>query len=126
MDYDIEDDGTRMAVRVVGDLDAAGADRLRDAVVTVLVAGPRDVEIDLTAVGFLDCAGLGSLRAVHDAATGTGGSVLCVCPEGEPRALLRLTGAQEWLHVTGATVAPAHEASAWQRSGGDRLSSSEC
>jgi anti-sigma B factor antagonist len=79
---------TRCILVLVGDLDVA-------AVYDVEAAGARAIDslgagelvVDLTAVSFLDCAGVGSLLALRTAATGHGMSVRLV---GIPERVLRL------------------------------------
>lgn len=74
-----------VVLTVLGDLDMAGAPTLRQAVVAEVTGGTRLVVLDLTAVDFLDSAGLGvvvgglrRLRA-HD------GDLVVVCPESRIR-----------------------------------------
>ena len=72
---------TCVVLAVLGDLDLAGAPRLRQSVVSETATGIRHLVLDLTAVDFIDSTGLGvvvgalrRLRA-HDA------ELSVVCPE---------------------------------------------
>jgi len=76
------------AVTVRGDVDSVTAAGLRDHLLEVLGhPGVRTVELDLTAVTFLDSAGLTALVAVHRAAEGAGQSLCVRC--GTARAVRR-------------------------------------
>lgn len=48
-------------VGVAGDVDAANAHVLRDAVIAAIDGGPRVLVVDLTEVGYIDSVGLGTL-----------------------------------------------------------------
>jgi anti-anti-sigma factor len=62
-----EDDGTRLTL--TGDLDLATAPVLRDRL-NQARAERRDVRLDLSKLGFVDCAGMTALiEAVNDART---------------------------------------------------------
>ena len=66
---------------LVGELDLAGAPRLRQAVVAEAAAGERHVVLDLTAVDFLDSAGLGAMGGGLRRLRAHGGDLMVVCPE---------------------------------------------
>jgi anti-sigma B factor antagonist len=57
--------GTTAAIAVHGDLDVAVADELRSVVGHVLGGCPETVVLDLTAVDFLDSAGVHAVRGAH-------------------------------------------------------------
>jgi anti-sigma B factor antagonist len=53
--------GAAAVLNVVGDVDAANAHLLREAVITAINGGPPVVVVDLTQVGYVDSVGLGTL-----------------------------------------------------------------
>ncbi|WP_346619335.1 STAS domain-containing protein [Blastococcus montanus] len=55
--------GPRLAA--TGEIDSTSAPQVRAALEGLLEAGPREIVVDLTAVTFLDSAGLCALAAVH-------------------------------------------------------------
>lgn len=60
-------------VAVAGEVDLATAPALREALLDALHSySPAVLDLDLAAVTFLDCAGIGALVAVHDAAVDAG------------------------------------------------------
>jgi anti-anti-sigma factor len=62
-----------VTVAVVGDVDMATSPVLRERLISVLrVDDPAVVEVDLTGVTFLDCAGIGALVAARNAALQVG------------------------------------------------------
>ncbi len=96
-----------VVVRVTGELDTAAAAGLQGALDDVLGRpGTRECVVDLTAVTFLDCAGIRPLVRAH-AAVRRSGRTLAV-RAGTDRAvdrLLRLTGLGEVLSCPGGPAA---------------------
>ena len=96
---------------LVGELDLAGAPRLRQAVVAEAAAGERHVVLDLTAVDFIDSTGLGvvvgALRRLrtHD------GALSVVCPEPRLRRVFEMCDLDRVFTLYGSVddVAPERE-----------------
>ena len=73
--------GAGVVLTVLGDLDMAGAPALRQAVVAEVSGGTRLLVLDLTAVDFLDSAGLGAMVGGLRRLRAHGGDLMVVCPE---------------------------------------------
>src|SRR5947209_4967637 len=58
---DPRQEGAVAVVAVAGDVDAANAHMLREAVVSAIDGGPAVVVVDLSEVGYIDSVGLGTL-----------------------------------------------------------------
>ncbi|SDP42414.1 STAS domain-containing protein [Klenkia soli] len=93
----------RVVVRVSGELDTAAAAGLRGAIAEVLARpGVQECVVDLSAVTFLDCAGLQPLVAGHVAAVGSGRTLrLRTGPDPAVDRVLQLTGLGDVLVRTG-------------------------
>ncbi|MGW2539707.1 STAS domain-containing protein [Kitasatospora sp. NPDC001574] len=81
-------------VRVVlrGDVDVYDAELLTGALVTTARACPEGVDVDLSEVEFLDCAGLAALLAAQDRSTAQGWSLAPRDPSPAVARLVRLVG----------------------------------
>jgi anti-sigma B factor antagonist len=82
--------GDWVVVEITGDLDLAAAPALRQEVLALLNAGQRSIVLDLTATGFLDSLGLGTIVAVWKRVRVLGGELLVVCPESRLQRVFRV------------------------------------
>jgi len=57
----VRPDGTSAEVRIEGEIDVCVADRLQDLLLRITRAHGRRLLLDLSAVSFMDCAGLRAL-----------------------------------------------------------------
>jgi len=79
-------------VRVVGELDLATAPQARTAVVRALASGGPDLELDLTAVDFVDSLGLGVVVSALKRVRSRGGHLVVVAAADRVRKPFELTG----------------------------------
>jgi anti-sigma B factor antagonist len=82
-----------------GELDLAGAPRLREALSDALSEGRVNLLMDLRSVTFIDSTGLGVLVGAGKKAYGLGGSMRIVCDNPRISKLLALTGISRSLPV---------------------------
>ena len=106
VDIEILPDG-RGRVAPHGEIDLAGAPRLREALSDVLAGGHTDLVMDLRAVTFIDSTGLGLLVGVGKKAYGLGGSLTIVCDNDRVLRLLAITGISRTLPVQATLGEPA-------------------
>ena len=89
---DVRPDGGRVVVVARGDLDLANVACLEQAVRAARTGGPPDVVLDLRALTFVDCTGLGLLLALERDAQRDGGSLAISDPSPALARLLDITG----------------------------------
>lgn len=86
-------------VEVHGDLDMATQPQLRDGLQAAIDAGPTEVVVDLTGVGFMDSSALGTLVVMFKALRADGGR-LCLAGVQQPvRSLLSVTSVDRVVDV---------------------------
>jgi anti-anti-sigma factor len=114
-----EHHGQRSVLRLRGELDAANEDRLRCAIRTVLDHhGPHVLVLDLTELGFTDCAGLSAIVWAHKHLARRGHELVLTGIQPFVRRLLNVTGLNQYLHlstpetplVTHVEACPRHHA----------------
>ena len=77
---------------VTGDVDAANAHLLREAVLSVIDDGPPVVVVDLTEVGYIDSVGLGTLVISLKHATEQRATLRLVVTSPKIEKILKITG----------------------------------
>ena len=92
--------GQRSLLRLAGELDVCGTDRLRQAVADALHRAPKTLVADLSALGFTDCAGLSVLAWAHEIQARQGRELIITGCQPIVRRLLSLTGFDMYLHVS--------------------------
>jgi anti-anti-sigma factor len=84
-----------IVLRVAGELDLATADDFRASGIRAVGTGRCTVHLDLSAVTFMDAAGVGALVAIGNHADALDGRVVLRRPSGAVRRILDLTGLRE-------------------------------
>ncbi|HEX2024011.1 MAG TPA: STAS domain-containing protein [Acidimicrobiales bacterium] len=92
MHMEMEWGAGQACIRVTGNLDAATAPRLRRCVSELAELGVDDFVLDLSQVGFLDCAGLGALVSAKKRVRAVGGDLRVAGASRGVRRVLGLTG----------------------------------
>ncbi|MFL6052053.1 MAG: STAS domain-containing protein [Actinoallomurus sp.] len=67
--------GDQVSVGLAGEIDATNVDRLRTALFAHIDDGRTQVVVDVSGLTFIDCAGLGAIRAAAAHAEVAGGSL---------------------------------------------------
>ena len=93
-----EHHGQRSVLRLRGELDAANEDLLRCAIRAVVDRhGPHDLVLDLSALGFTDCAGLSAIMWAHKRLAVRGHELVLTGIQPFVRRLLNVTGLNRYL-----------------------------
>jgi anti-anti-sigma factor len=100
LDVSVTRDDDRSKVSVAGELDAASAGELEEALSEAVSAGTM-IELDLGEVSFIDSSGLRALLVAQQAATDAGGSLVLVATTPAVDRLLELTGLNETFRRAG-------------------------
>ena len=87
----IREYGGYVVVALDGELDVSDAASVADALTSVAARDPQII-VDLAALEFIDCCGLGALGRVRAQARQAGGDLLLAAPRGPVRRILALTG----------------------------------
>ncbi|MEY2474320.1 MAG: anti-sigma factor antagonist [Actinomycetota bacterium] len=85
-------EGDQTVVEVTGEVDAASADILRNAIFEVIDGGQSRVIVDMTDVSFMDSSGLRVLIAGYKGAEQAGGALHVRNPSDVVTRLLEITG----------------------------------
>jgi anti-sigma B factor antagonist len=89
---EIEREAHVHAFNVMGELDQATADTLREPLASAIAGGAEAILIDLSGCGFIDSTGLSVLvEAQRELGVNGGGFTVC-CPDAQVRRLLEITG----------------------------------
>ena len=91
--------GRRAVLAVAGEVDMASSPSLRSAVATALDSGAHELWVDLSTTTFMDSSGLHVLLDAHRIAEELHRRLTIICPPGNVRRLLDITGATNALRV---------------------------
>jgi anti-anti-sigma factor len=86
------EDGDRIRLAAVGEVDLSTSDQLRTALLTALGKAKSGVVLDLSGVSFLDSTGIGALVHAHNQAVMQGRELAIVDPQPTVRRVLDITG----------------------------------
>jgi anti-anti-sigma factor len=96
-----EHHGQQSVLRLRGELDVANQDQLRCAIRTALDHHrPQVLVLDLSALGFTDCAGLSAIMWARKHLAGQGRELVLTGIQPLVRQLLNLTGLNRYLHLS--------------------------
>ena len=89
--------GTTLCLRLAGEFDWAVVGHVEGALEKARGIPTEHIVFDLTALEFLDLAGLGTILEASERATGERSTVTVVRPRGRAKLIFILTGAEEKL-----------------------------
>ncbi len=92
-----EYDGQRSVLRLQGELDASNRDQLHSTISSALRSHPPLLVVDLSGLGFMDCAGLSVLVWARKRLAGCGHQLVITGAEPVVQRLLHLTGLDIYL-----------------------------
>jgi anti-sigma B factor antagonist len=93
--------GSAAVLSVAGDVDAANAHVLREAVLGAIDDGPPIVVVDLTEVGYIDSVGLGTLVISLKRAAEQRTKLRLVVTSPQIEKILKITGLQSVFEIYG-------------------------
>jgi anti-anti-sigma factor len=94
---EVQRDGTTLGLRLAGEFDWAVIGHLDGALEQALEVATEQIVFDLSAVEFLDAAGLAAIMHASERAQEQRVNVTVVRPRGRANAIFALTGADERL-----------------------------
>ena len=92
--------GQRSVLRLQGELDASNRDHLQGAISSALEKHPRLLVVDLSDLGFIDCAGVSVLVWAHKRLAGCGHRLVITGATPAVQRLLHLTGLGTYLYLS--------------------------
>lgn len=102
LEVDVQRSGASVTVRLSGEVDAATAVRVEEAVNVSELESVTDVALDLDGISFLDSSGLRSLLHLRDRVTGVGATVSVVSASPVVVRLFELTGLSDQFPTVGS------------------------
>ena len=96
----------RSVLFLQGDLDVCTRDCLRRAISSALEHRPRILVVDLSGLDFIDCSGLSVLVWANKRLAEQERQLLIAGGKPIVRRVIRLTGADEYLHLSGPETLP--------------------
>lgn len=100
-------DALRAGVRLVGELDLASVALLEACLENLRATGSRYIRVDLSALAFVDCAGLGGLLEAHHAFLRVRGTMVITGVNANVRRVMGLANVYDVLFVAAESPALA-------------------
>ena len=91
-------------VSLAGECDLNTSRKLRDALISEVSRGAQRLILDLSALGFMDSAGMQVLMSVRALLNVRGGTLALVSPQPAAARILELTGADQLIPVYDSVV----------------------
>jgi anti-anti-sigma factor len=86
-------------MRLYGELDLSSAETLREALLTLDLDDPQNVEMDLRGLSFLESTGIGLIVSVCKRIRASGGSFSASCDHNLGRRTLEIAGLVDFLEL---------------------------
>jgi anti-sigma B factor antagonist len=86
-------------VKFSGECDTNTVQRVRDTVLSIVLAGFCRVIVDLSRLGFMCCMGMRALREAGCLIVERGGTVALAAPQPVVRRMLHLSAVDQWIPV---------------------------
>lgn len=96
-------------VRIAGELDASDAPRVRALLAEQVLSGTGSLVLDLSALSFIDSAGLAAIIAAHKGTRSAGTRLVLAGPSEAVRKVLAVTGLASVLTVADSVEAALAE-----------------
>jgi anti-anti-sigma factor len=96
---DIVWDGASVTLRLSGEMDMSTAELVREAALAAIDQGHPDVDIDMSAVTFMDSTGLQVLLETSRRAESAGGRLQLVDPTRAVKRVLEVTGVKQLFEI---------------------------
>ncbi len=93
------DSKSRALMVLTGELDVSTAGKLYEAFAELTREGIVHVDLDLTALQYIDSAGISVLIAEHKRTSSSGGELLILTPHRNTRRILEVAGLLDVLHL---------------------------
>jgi anti-sigma B factor antagonist len=100
LQLEVDDDGSVVTVRVIGELDISNVEQLRACFFEIFDSGRRQVVADLAELDFMDSTGLGVMVAGLKRFRSDGGRLVVQNPAPRVRKIFELTMLDREFHIT--------------------------
>ncbi len=90
MKFERRDEGSVIALRIEGELDALSAPEVRPSLDAVIAAAPKRVTLDLASLRMIDSSGVGAIVSLYKRLRAAGGELEISGVSGQPLAIFKV------------------------------------